>query len=108
MPAMSTAVLAVIGSLAPRCGWASSANSGATAPNSANTVYHPSHDVSRPSITSSTVHPTMLMAVIDRPSAIVAQNSHWHPVQSRRRNAMTRIPVNGGISRAVMRSHSRA
>ena len=45
MPAMSTAMVAVTFSRGPRCGCASSASSGATPPNSANTACHPSHDV---------------------------------------------------------------
>ena len=75
MPAMSTAALAVIDSRVPRCGWASSASIGAIVPNSAKTVYQPSHEVSRASSNSSIVHPTTPIVVIARPSAMVAQNN---------------------------------
>src|SRR5687767_1757686 len=79
MPAISTAIVAVTFSRDPRCGCASNASSGATPPKSANTACHPSHDVPTPSSISSTDQPTTLMPDITRPSASVAQNSHWHP-----------------------------
>ena len=75
---MSTAVVAASGSRAPRCGCASSAKSGATLPKSANTAGHASH-VPWPSISSSAAHPVRPSADIARPSAIVAQKSHWQP-----------------------------
>jgi hypothetical protein len=81
MPAISTAIVAVTFSRAPRCGCASSARSGATPPNSAKTACHPSHDVLTPSSISSTDQLMTLRPDISRPSASVAQNSHWHPAQ---------------------------
>ena len=82
MPAMSTAMVAVTFSRAPRCGCASRASSGATPPKSANTACQPSQEVPTPSIISSTDHPTTLMPDMSRPSASVAQNSHWQPAHA--------------------------
>ena len=99
MPAMSTAIVAVTFSRAPRCGCASSASSGATPPNSANTACHPSHEVLTPSSISSTDQPTTLMPDITRPSASVAQKSQWHPAQVCRRRAISATPASGGSSK---------
>ena len=91
---MSTAVVAASGSRTPRCGCASSANSGATLPNSANTAGHASQ-VTFPNISSSAAHPVSPIADIANPSAMVDQNSHWHPRQIWRRPTMTAAAVRG-------------
>ena len=101
---MSIAVVAASGSRAPRCGCARSAKSGATAPNSANTAGQASH-VSRANISSSAAHPLNPIADIARPSAIVAQKSHWQPLHVCRRRTMTRAPVIGGTTSAAARNH---
>ena len=103
---MSIAVVAASGSRAPRCGCARSAKSGATAPKSANTAGHASH-ASRAKISSSAAHPVRPIADIVRPSAIVAQNSHWQPLHVWRRRTITSAPVIGGMRSAAARNHPR-
>ena len=102
-PAMSMAVVAASGSRAPRCGCASRAKSGATAPNSANTAGQASQ-VLRANISSSAAHPVSPIADIASPRAIVAQNSHWHPLHACRRRTITIVPVIGGTSSAAARN----
>ena len=76
------------------------------APKSANTAGHASQ-VSRWDISSSAAHPVSPMADIARPSAIVAQNSHWQPRHVCRRRTMTLAAVSGGTSRATARKRLR-
>ena len=102
-PAISTAVVAAMGSRAPRCGCASNAKSGAMAPKSANTAGHARYS-SRLRISSSVAHPVRPMADIARPTAMVAQNSHWHPRHVCRRRTMTHVPTMGGTSKAHARN----
>ncbi len=101
MPAMSTAVVAASRSRLPRCGCVRSAKSGVIVPNSAKTVCQPSHETSCASRIASAVHPTSPTADIIRPSAMVAQNSHSHPLQTCRRRTMTKTPADGGTRSAA-------
>jgi len=44
------------------------------------------------------------MADIANPSAMVAQNSHWHPAHACRRRTITIVPVIGGTRSATARN----
>ena len=44
------------------------------------------------------------MADITRPSAIVDQNSHWHPLHVWRLKTMTAAAVSGGMHSAAARN----
>jgi len=58
-----------------------------------------------PSSISSTDQPTTPMEDITRPSAMLAQNSHWHPTHTWRRRTITHTPIRGGMSNATIRNH---